>query len=382
MFSRDNRDEILQKIGRILQNRGATFTSSELTEALELAEEDIRRAGPWPPMFRTIPWTITTTAVYDTGTAKTTLDSKTVTGTGTTWTSAMVGRKFRIDGDWRFYRIATFVSATSITLDEDYENDDLDGTSRNYKIYVDEYNLPAELDAVHQLRHQFSNVPMKKKNLKDFFFEVPDASSMGDPEFYDTIDTGVENQPIAAGTLSLSSSSASDGSAFTVLVRGMVSAVKDYEEVTMNGTTAVVTTKSFSRVDQVIKSAAFTGKLTVTADSGNTTIHTIPPEALQVTRRKLWVYPYPENKIRIYVSGWEELPRLIRAKDVPLISSDLYVQAALVCALQMLGEWSKAGAQLQLAQAQMALEIQKYGASDSDASFQIIPDTEHYPLGG
>lgn len=382
MFSRDNRDEILQKIGRILQNRGATFTSNEITEALELAEEDIRRAGPWPPMFRTIPWTITTTAVYDTGTAKTTLDSKTVTGTGTTWTSAMVGRKFRIDGDWRFYRIATFVSATSITLDENYENDDLDGTSRNYKIYVDEYNLPAELEAVHQIRQQFSNVPMKKKNLKDFFFEVPDASSMGDPEFYDIIDTGVENQPIAAGTLSLSSSSASDGSAFTVLVRGMVSAVKDYEEVTMNGTTAVATTKSFSRVDQVIKSAAFTGKLTVTADSGNTTIHTIPPEALQVTRRKLWVYPYPENKIRIYVSGWEELPRIIRAKDVPLISSDLYVQAALVYALQMIGEWSKAGAQLQLAQAQMALEIQKYGASDSDASFQIIPDTEHYPLGG
>lgn len=382
MFSRDNRDEILQKIGRILQNRGATFTASELTEALELAEEDIRRAGPWPPMFRTIPWTITTTAAYDTGTAKTTLDSKTVTGTGTTWTSAMVGRKFRIDGDWRFYRIATFVSATSITLDENYENDDLDGTSRNYKIYVDEYNLPAELEAVHQIRHQFSNVPMKKKNLKDFFFEVPDASSMGDPEFYDIVDTGVENQPIAAGTLSLSSSSASDGSAFTVLVRGMVSAVKDYEEVTMNGTTAVVTTKSFSRVDQVIKSAAFTGKLTVTADSGNTTIHTIPPEALQVTRRKLWVYPYPENKIRIYVSGWEELPRIIRAKDVPLISSDLYIQAALVYALQMIGEWSKAGAQLQLAQAQMALEIQKYGTSDSDVSFQIIPDTEHYPLGG
>lgn len=63
---------------------------------------------------------------YTTGTATVTLNSTAVTGSGTTWTPSMVGRYFQITdstglGDGYFYRIASVLSTTSITLEQTYE---------------------------------------------------------------------------------------------------------------------------------------------------------------------------------------------------------------------------------------------------------------------
>lgn len=58
-------------------------------------------------------------AAYTTGTASVTQNSASVTGSGTTWTSAMVGRQFLIDGA-PFYTIASVESATALTLDRVY----------------------------------------------------------------------------------------------------------------------------------------------------------------------------------------------------------------------------------------------------------------------
>ena len=379
MFYRDNRAEIVAKIARLIQQSGdTTFKSNEITEALELGEEDLRRAGPWPNLLRTTPWTITTTAVYDTGTVLPTLASTTLTGSGLTFTAAMVGRKVRIEGDWRYYRIAAFVSAAEVTLNEAYENDDLAGTNRNYKIFVDEYNLPMEFGSVYDIRHEKSTVEFERKNQARFFSDNPVAYQMGDPYYFDVPEHTVENQTVTTGVLTLLSSSASDDGK-KVLLRGLVSGVKDYEEKTLSGSTD--TSKSFSRVDQVIKNlTTFVGKLTVT-DSAGITIHTIPPEYLQVTRRKLWLYPYPEYKIRIFVSGYELPPRLIRDMDVPLISPDLYVHAALPYVLMMAGEWSKATTQMGIVESKIQKEKEIQNA-DQDNVMTLLPDTEHYPLGG
>lgn len=54
---------------------------------------------------------------YTTGTAAISQNSQTVTGTGTVWTSAMIGRIFRIDADGRWYKIRDVASNTSMTLD-------------------------------------------------------------------------------------------------------------------------------------------------------------------------------------------------------------------------------------------------------------------------
>jgi hypothetical protein len=78
-------------------------------------------------------------ADYTTGTITTLANGGTsVTGNGTTWTAAMVGRYLNIPlsqgGDGMWYEIATFVSATSITLVKPYQGASLAAATATYTI--------------------------------------------------------------------------------------------------------------------------------------------------------------------------------------------------------------------------------------------------------
>lgn len=57
-----------------------------------------------------------------------------VTGSGTTFTQAMVGRWFKIDADGDWYKILTYTSATSITLDRPYQGTAISAGSSAYTI--------------------------------------------------------------------------------------------------------------------------------------------------------------------------------------------------------------------------------------------------------
>jgi hypothetical protein len=60
-------------------------------------------------------------ADYTTGTISLTNGSATVTGSGTTFTSEMVGRYLKSNNEGIWYKILSFTSATSITLDRTYQ---------------------------------------------------------------------------------------------------------------------------------------------------------------------------------------------------------------------------------------------------------------------
>jgi hypothetical protein len=60
---------------------------------------------------------------YTTGTVTVTENSTTVTGSGTSWTSAMDGRWFHVTNTDNWYRIATVNNATSLDLETYYEED-------------------------------------------------------------------------------------------------------------------------------------------------------------------------------------------------------------------------------------------------------------------
>jgi hypothetical protein len=65
---------------------------------------------------------------YSTGTVSLTANSRTVTGSGTTFTSSMVGRFLKApDGLW--YEISGYTSATSITLAKTYEGSTVSGAT-------------------------------------------------------------------------------------------------------------------------------------------------------------------------------------------------------------------------------------------------------------
>jgi hypothetical protein len=62
-------------------------------------------------------------ATYTTGTVAVAATTGVVTGTGTTFTAAMVGMGFKATGMTSWYRIKTFTSTTSITIEDDKDDE-------------------------------------------------------------------------------------------------------------------------------------------------------------------------------------------------------------------------------------------------------------------
>lgn len=59
---------------------------------------------------------------YDTGTVTVDVTTGVVTGSGTTFTAAMVGRGFQADGHTTWYRVKTYSSPTSIVIEDDFDD--------------------------------------------------------------------------------------------------------------------------------------------------------------------------------------------------------------------------------------------------------------------
>lgn len=59
---------------------------------------------------------------YTTGTVTVANSTGVVTGSGTTFTAAMVGKGFKADGHTKWYRVKTYTSATQITIEDDKDD--------------------------------------------------------------------------------------------------------------------------------------------------------------------------------------------------------------------------------------------------------------------
>ena len=81
---------------------------------------------------------------YNTGTVAVTNASATVTGTSTVWTSAMVGRRFKVSGDDDVYIVDAFTSSTSITLNRAYNG--ATATAATYEILDDLFSMDSDFD--------------------------------------------------------------------------------------------------------------------------------------------------------------------------------------------------------------------------------------------
>lgn len=99
-----------------------------------------RFGGKWEANYRE-GW-LPLVALYTTGTATFTLDSRTVTGSGTVWTSAMKGRKI-LGPDGAYYKIASVTNGTTLIVTQPYQGTTTSGAS--YQIWKDEYRLYPEV---------------------------------------------------------------------------------------------------------------------------------------------------------------------------------------------------------------------------------------------
>jgi len=125
--------------------------------------------------------TLATVDAYNTGTVSVTNGSTSITGSGTTWTSSMTGRKIAIDNSTVEYTF-TYVSATSGTLDRNYEGSTDSGLS--HIIYQDVYALASDFNKMLVLRDATNNVVMGEWTIEQIEEFYSAAGAAGTPTRY------------------------------------------------------------------------------------------------------------------------------------------------------------------------------------------------------
>ena len=85
-----------------------------------------------------------TVASYSTGTCTVTHNSTAVTGAGTAWTNAMIGRQFFVSGN-PIYTITAVGGVGSLTLDDEYGGDT--NATASYQIYKAYMEVPTDFHA-------------------------------------------------------------------------------------------------------------------------------------------------------------------------------------------------------------------------------------------
>jgi hypothetical protein len=135
----------------------------------------------------------------------------------------------------------------------------------------------------------------------------PGSDGTGDPYQYSIIRFDpVQNQPSSASVLTFVSDTADTA---TIRVQGLDgSSVMVQETVTLNGTTPVLTTASFTQVMSLSKSATTTGQVTCTSNSGGVTNVVIPANERTMSHPVIRVENAPDSVDTLYYDFTMKLP--------------------------------------------------------------------------
>lgn len=130
--------------------------------------------------------------------------------------------------------------------------------------------------------------------------------------------TQVKTQPSSASVLTIVSSSASDVTSYTLIVRGVnASGVVVSETFTATGTTPVVGTTSFVKILSVTKSAVWNGRMTMTSNSGAVTNLTLEATEYGRSYPQLFLLASPDAVETIEYRFYRQPYVLTNDYDVP-----------------------------------------------------------------
>jgi len=117
-----------------------------------------------------------------------TFGSATVSGTGTSWTSDLVGKLFRVGDDAQFYRVSAVGSTTSLTLERAYAQDT--STGEDFEYWNEKYT-PASSD-VSKITSVVYQTELVEKP-QDYFQRLdPERTSEGSPVYWSVVDKASE----------------------------------------------------------------------------------------------------------------------------------------------------------------------------------------------
>jgi len=185
----------------------------------------------------------------------------------------------------------------------------------------EDYQLPRDVDRLNLIRQ--TTAPTRLRFVPDhlFYAWIPNPTAGGNPRYYRLWEeVGVVTQLTADDTIDVVSDSTADTQ--TMTITGLDdNGVFQSETYTINGTTAVTGSVTFSKVLQVSKSAATTGTITVTENSGSTTLVTLMPWERSPRFKTISLYPIPSSAITMYVEYYTRLKELVNVSDVPNIDT-------------------------------------------------------------
>lgn len=185
-----------------------------------------------------------------------------------------------------------------------------------------DYVLPREIDRISIVRQTESPIKLVQVPDERFFELVPNPTEEGNPRFYRLWEhDGVATRLAAADTIDVVSSSTSDAgdSTLAVTVEGFVNGIWTKETYALNGATTVSGTNTFqAREVFVSKQKDTTGTITVTENSGGTTLVTLGPDERGARFKVITLYPEPSSAITIYLEYYTRIPMLENDSDVPI----------------------------------------------------------------
>jgi len=229
-----------------------------------------------------------------------------------------VGERIRDTKTDTVNRIKTFMSETYLDIWEqaNWRFALVSGCTLETEATRAEYALPSEVDRVLLMRldsHHYTLTPMDWLELR----ESELLCAVGTPDSYALGGlAGVEHQPDSPTPVTIVSSSDTDTTA-TVTIHGIVSGTIQLETITLNGTTPVSTSASFSNIRRVVKNETTKGAITMSG--GSETFLVLAPGVTTADFRLVRFFPTPGDTYTITYDYKRRPGRLINDYDVPLL---------------------------------------------------------------
>lgn len=163
------------QIRQLLRQRFPALSLDLLTSAIQSAYNDILDRQKWSQLSST--GYLTTVARVDLDSVSVTSGSPTVTGTG--FSAAWIGRRFRIVGVVGSYTITGVPSGVSLTLDRAWEKDT--ATAQAAYVYQSVYALPPGCKSVVDITNPETGIPLEKWGQAELDAQDPERIVFGEP---------------------------------------------------------------------------------------------------------------------------------------------------------------------------------------------------------
>ena len=184
-----------------------------------------------------------------------------------------------------------------------------------------DYVLPRDVDRIAVLRQE--TTPARLRQVSDRRFYEADAKrdETGNPLTYRLWEiSGVSTKLAVADTIDIVSSSTSDDddTGLTVTVWGYSGGILRSETYTLDGTTTVAGTISFDADEVFVSKAKDTvGTVTITENSGSTTLVVMAPDERNPLFKVLSLHPIPNSAITMYLQYYTTMRFLEADSDTP-----------------------------------------------------------------